>query len=74
MNWDTVRVSLLTPFGYDWRRSHFSFDVTKVQLYFELQNYFPKNFSNLTLINGFEGLVTVSMANSPFSTYVSTLN
>nr|DAU70865.1 MAG TPA: hypothetical protein [Caudoviricetes sp.] len=59
MNWDTVRVSLLTPFGYDWRRSHFSFDIAKVQLYFELQNYFPKNLSNLTLINCFEGLITV---------------
>lgn len=36
-----------------------SFDVTKVMLYFGLQNYFPKNLSNLTLINGFEGLITV---------------
>nr|DAF68899.1 MAG TPA: hypothetical protein [Caudoviricetes sp.] len=36
-----------------------AFDVTKIRLYFELQNYFPKNFSNLTLINGFEGLITV---------------
>nr|DAP84211.1 MAG TPA: hypothetical protein [Caudoviricetes sp.] len=35
------------------------FDVTKVRLYFELPNVFPKNFSNLTLINGFEGLITV---------------
>nr|DAJ92287.1 MAG TPA: hypothetical protein [Caudoviricetes sp.] len=59
MNWDTVRVSLLTPFGYDWRGSHFSFDITKIRLYFELQNYFSKNFSNLTLFNGFEGSITV---------------
>nr|DAZ42496.1 MAG TPA: hypothetical protein [Caudoviricetes sp.] len=48
--------------------------MTKVQLYFELQNYLPKNFSNLTLINGFVGLITVSMKNSPFSTYLSCLN
>ena len=35
------------------------FDVTKVRLYFELQNYFPKNFSILTLINCYKGSITL---------------
>lgn len=36
-----------------------AFDVTKVLLYFELPNVFAKNLNILTLINGFEGLITV---------------
>ena len=55
MNWDTVRVSLLTPFGYDWRGSHFLIDIAKIRLIFELQNIFGKNFAYLTTINIFEG-------------------
>ena len=51
MNWDTVRVSLLTPFGYDWRGSHFLIDIAKIRLIFELQNILRKNFVNLTTIN-----------------------
>lgn len=51
MNWDTVRVSLLTSFGYDWRGSHFLIDIAKIRLIFELQNILRKNFVNLTTIN-----------------------
>ena len=51
MNWDTVHVSLLTPFGYDWRGSHFLIDITKIRLIFELQNILRENFVNLTTIN-----------------------
>lgn len=55
MNWDTVRVSLLAPFGYDWRGSHFLIDIAKIRLISELQNIFRKNFVYLTTINKFEG-------------------
>ena len=51
MNWDTVHVSLLTPFGYDWRGSHFLIDITKIRLIFELQNILRENFVNLTTLN-----------------------
>ena len=51
MNWDTVHVSLLTPFGYDWRGSHFLIDIAKIRILFELQNILRKNFVNLTAIN-----------------------
>lgn len=51
MNWDTVRVSLLAPFGYDWRGSHFLIDITKIRLIFELQNILRENFVNLTTLN-----------------------
>lgn len=56
MNWDAVRVSLLTPFGYDWRGSHFLIDIAKIRLIFELQNIFRKNFVYLTTINKFGGV------------------
>ena len=55
MNWDTVRVSLLGPFGYDWRGSHFLIDIAKIRFISELQNIFRKNFVYLTTINNFEG-------------------
>lgn len=51
MNWDTVHISLLAPFGYDWRGSHFLIDIAKIRLIFELQNILRKNFVNLTTIN-----------------------
>ena len=51
MNWDTVHVSLLNPFGYDWRGSHFLIDITKIRLIFELQNILRENFVNLTTVN-----------------------
>lgn len=56
MNWDTVRVSLLTPFGYDWRGSHFLIDIAKIRLISELQNIFRKNFVYLATINKFAGV------------------
>ena len=51
MNWDTVHISLLAPFGYDWRGSHFLIDITKIRLIFELQNILRENFVNLTTLN-----------------------
>ncbi|WAX05973.1 hypothetical protein BC679P5_00022 [Bacteroides phage BC679P5] len=51
MNWDTVHISLLAPFGYDWRGSHFLIDTTKIRLIFELQNILRENFVNLTTLN-----------------------
>ena len=51
MNWDTVHISLLAPFGYDWRGSHFLIDIAKIRLIFELQNILRKNFVNLATIN-----------------------
>lgn len=51
MNWDTVHISLLAPFGYDWRGSHFLIDIAKIRLILELQNILRKNFVNLTTIN-----------------------
>ena len=51
MNWDTVHISLLAPFGYDWRGSHFLIDITKIRLIFELQNILRENFMNLTMLN-----------------------
>ena len=51
MNWDTVHISLLAPFGYDWRGSHFLIDIAKIRLIFELQNILRKSFVNLTTIN-----------------------
>ena len=51
MNWDTVHISLLAPFGYDWRGSHFLIDITKIRLIFELQNILRENFAYLTTLN-----------------------
>ena len=51
MSWDTVHISLLAPFGYGWRGSHFLIDIAKIRLIFELQNILRKNFVNLTTIN-----------------------
>ena len=51
MNWDTVHISLLAPFGYDWRGSHFLIDITKIRLISELQNNLRENFVNLTTLN-----------------------
>ena len=58
MNWDTVHISLLAPFGYDWRGSHFLIDIAKIRLIFELQNILRKNFVNLTTINVSGGVVS----------------
>ncbi|WAX05707.1 hypothetical protein BC669P2_00045 [Bacteroides phage BC669P2] len=51
MNWDTVHISLLAPFGYDWRGSHFLINTTKIRLIFELQNILGENFAYLTMLN-----------------------
>ena len=64
MNWDTVHISLLAPFGYHWRGSHFLIDVTKIRLIFELQNILREIFVNLTTLN-VSGGVTLMKSGMP---------